>query len=487
MKFRADLSISLLILSTLTITVSVVVLVVNLSKELFLGWQAQLGSVVATTASQMDGNLLKQIQTKEDMGSSAYDQILQMLRKARNVNRRDDFYIRYFYTERPNPKNAKELIFLVDAEEDPNDILQVGDLDIGGMESFVLDHLEEVYSSNTIVKDQWGEWIVASAPVYDSEQKYAGTVGAVISAEILESLPKKLILIALPYLAISLVTAGLIAHFLSKKISQSLGLIYDATKEIQKGNLKCRIDLETKDEFGSVGRAIHEMTKNLAQENLFKTEVSQYLAKPIVDQISDPKQSIKVEGERRRVTVLVTDIRGFTSFAEQTDPEIVVSLLNEYFSVMFTIIEKHGGVIDKLIGDAIVVEFGIIDPVNQEEKAVQTALEMQTALLGLQEKWKKENLPPLKSGVGIHTGDAVVGTIGSKNQKLEYTAVGDTVNTATSLEQYTKQTKYPILISEATFEKVRSAFEVATLGEISLPGKSNPINTYAILISKSSI
>lgn len=488
MKFRIHLYLSLIILSILTISFALVILTTTTSKALFLAWQSQVASVAATTASQIDGNVLKQIRKKEDMGSPAYNQILQILRKARDANRRDDFYIRYFYTEWPDPENPNMLVFGVDAEEDPKDMPQIGDPDIGGMESFVLDHLDEVYVSNTIVKDQWGEWLVGSAPVYDDQGKYAGTVGAAVSAEIIYNYSRKLILLAIPSFVTCLILASFLAAVLSHKISAALRLIHSATQEIAKGHLDYRIELKTDDEFSVVADGINHISQGLAEQQVFKTGVSHYVPKPILDKLSDPKQQIKVEGERRKITVLFADIRGFTSFAEGADPETVVSLLNEYFSAMLKIIDKHHGTLDKLIGDGIMAEFGVTaDAQNQEVNAVKAAIEMQQELALLRGKWTKKNLPPLQCGIGINTGEAVVGSIGSKHQRLEYTAIGDAVNTAANLEQYTKKTSHHILVSETTFQALNNQFRSIPLDPIVLAGKETPITPYAIEVAVNSI
>lgn len=479
MKFRFTLYFSLMLLSILTVSFALGVLIKTSSQELLLEWQSKTASVAATTAAQIDGNLLKQIQSDQDVGSPAYNQILQTLRKARDANRRDDIYIRYLYTERPDPQNPEMLVFGIDAEESPKDKSQIGDPDIAGVESFVLDHLNEVYGSNTVVKDQWGEWIAAYAPVYDDEKKYVGTVGASISADIVRKYSDQLFLLTLPSFFTCLFLAAILAAILSNKISASLRAIYKATQQIAKGDLEYRIELKTKDEFGAVAQAINTMAEGLAEQQAFKTGMAHYIDKPVLDKLSD--HQTKLEGERRKITLLFADIRDFTHFAENTPPETVVSLLNEYFTVMLNIISQHNGTLDKFIGDAILAKFGFSgNPQNQELNAVKAAIKMQEALISLGKKWAKENLPQFQCGIGIDTGETIIGSIGSENERLDYTAIGDTVSTANQLENFTKKTPHHILISERTFKGLNNQIPTTPLGPTVLSGKTTPIDVYAV-------
>jgi adenylate cyclase len=186
------------------------------------------------------------------------------------------------------------------------------------------------------------------------------------------------------------------------------------------------------------------------------------------------------EGERRKITVLFSDIRQFTQLSEQLPPERVVSLLNEYFESMLEAIFRYQGTLDKFLGDGIMVEFGApLDDALQEKHAVLTAIDMQKELMKLNAKWKSENKPVIHMGIGIHTGLAVVGNIGSE-KRIDYTAVGDTVNVASRLEQATKLLKTSILISETTYLPVENEIKAICLGPMILPGRKEAITIYSI-------
>ena len=189
-----------------------------------------------------------------------------------------------------------------------------------------------------------------------------------------------------------------------------------------------------------------------------------------------------LEGERRKVTIFFSDIRSFTKISEQLAPEKVVSLLNQYFEKMIEIIFAHSGTLDKFIGDGLMVEFGApLEDKEQERHAVRAAIHMQYELYKLAKKWLDEGYPEIIVGMGVHTGFAVVGNIGS-DVRMEYTAVGDAVNVAARLEKSTKKLNKSIIISEDTYNAVKQydEFKFEDLGEIELSGREKFIKAYAV-------
>jgi adenylate cyclase len=220
---------------------------------------------------------------------------------------------------------------------------------------------------------------------------------------------------------------------------------------------------------------------NFAQEQREKRRLSRFFSPAVVSEIVRAKDDSRLGASRRRMTVLFSDIRGFTSMSEKMPPEEVVTFLREYLTVMTEAVFKHGGTVDKYIGDAIMALYNV--PFEQPDhalRAVRTALEFQERLRPLAERFEARYGGTLACGVGIHTGDAVVGTIGSE-QRLEYTAIGDTVNLGSRLESLTKDFNVPIIISEATYVEVRDHFSARDLGEVAVKGKAIPVKIYAVL------
>jgi adenylate cyclase len=179
-----------------------------------------------------------------------------------------------------------------------------------------------------------------------------------------------------------------------------------------------------------------------------------YVSQDVVDTLVESPDSVLLKGERREVTVLFSDLRGFSTLSESLDPEQLVERLNRYFDRMVAAIHENGGMIDKFIGDAVMAVFGAPAAYpDHPRRAAQAALAMQERLQELNREWKQEGIETLQSGIGIHTGEAVVGNVGA-TVRLEYTAIGDAVNTASRLESLTKELKASILLSAATAERL---------------------------------
>jgi len=208
---------------------------------------------------------------------------------------------------------------------------------------------------------------------------------------------------------------------------------------------------------------------------------SSYLSPELVKQISLKPESLALGGERRNITVLFSDIRGFTSLSESIQAELLAEVMNIYFQPMTEAIFRHHGTLDKYIGDAIMAIFNA--PLSQENHALaacRAAIEMQNAQVEINKKLHARGIPPLKTGIGINTGDAVVGNFGS-TVRFSYTALGDTVNLASRLESATKKLGADILISESTQERVSNHLHLEYCGEIEIPGKQHRQRAYKIL------
>ena len=221
--------------------------------------------------------------------------------------------------------------------------------------------------------------------------------------------------------------------------------------------------------------------KNFAQEQLEKRRLSRFFSPNVVKEIVRQKDDAGLGASRRRMTVLFSDIRGFTSMSEKMEPEEVVDFLREYLTEMTEAVFHHGGTVDKYIGDAIMALYNVpFEAPDHAAQAVRTALEFQRRLAPLAERFTAKHRGTLACGVGINTGDAVVGTIGSQ-QRLEYTAIGDTINLGSRLESITKDFNVPVVISEATWLEVKDLFETRYLGEVHVKGKEIPVKIYTVV------
>jgi adenylate cyclase len=193
---------------------------------------------------------------------------------------------------------------------------------------------------------------------------------------------------------------------------------------------------------------------------------------------------VELQGERREITLLFSDLQGFTTLSERLPPARVVALLNEYLNRMVAVIFAHHGTLDKFMGDGIMAYFGAPQPSSDHaEQAVRCALEMQRVLAEWREETAGEGGPTILMRIGIHTGPAVVGEMGSRLQ-ASYTAIGDTVNVAARLEPLNKQFGTTILISESTLAAVGDAFATEFKGELQVKGREEPVRVYTVHVDE---
>ena len=186
-----------------------------------------------------------------------------------------------------------------------------------------------------------------------------------------------------------------------------------------------------------------------------------------------------LSGERREVTVLFCDIRGFTTLAERLTPEQVVSLLNEFYTLMIETTFKHDGTLDKFIGNAVMAAFGapIAHP-DHALRAVRTALAMQSGIAELNERRAVAGKDPIRIGIGVNLGEVVAGTVGTED-RMEYTVIGDSVNLAARLESNAKPGR--ILISRHTYERVQDHVTAVSLGSLKVKGKEEEVDVYEVV------
>ncbi len=236
---------------------------------------------------------------------------------------------------------------------------------------------------------------------------------------------------------------------------------------------------------------IYRYLTEFKEKTALKSAFSRYVNPKLAEEIADHPDMLKLGGEKRELSILFTDIQGFTSISEKLKPESLVALLNEYFEAMTGIILQEGGTLDKYEGDAIMAFFGA--PVALQDhaiKACEAALKMRTILQELKQKWKNEPLlpggepkPEIDFRCGINSGDVIVGNLGSK-ERFNYTVIGDSVNLASRLEGANKKYGTRIMISEFTYRQVKDHFITRELDLLRVVGKNKPVKVYELLGQK---
>jgi adenylate cyclase len=209
-----------------------------------------------------------------------------------------------------------------------------------------------------------------------------------------------------------------------------------------------------------------------------------YLTASVVNEILKDPSKLKLGGDKKHLSVMFSDIRGFTSIAEKLSPEELVKLLNEYLTAMTDIVFKYDGLLDKYIGDAIMAVFGApLDQPDHAFRACRTALEMMSELRRLREKWAAEGRPDVNIGVGINSGDMVVGNMGSE-MRFDYTVMGDSVNLASRLEGINKEYGTNIILSEFTYEIVKDDFTCRQIDAVRVKGKKLPVRIFELICDR---
>jgi adenylate cyclase len=228
----------------------------------------------------------------------------------------------------------------------------------------------------------------------------------------------------------------------------------------------------------------YRFTREQKDKKHIKEMFQHYISASVVNELLRKPEMLSLGGEKKIATAFFSDIKNFTTIAETLEPEDLVSLLNEYFTIMTDIILYYEGYLDKYQGDAIIAMFGI--PIEQEDHALRAcnaALDMQDELQKLHRKWESNGKPSLEIRIGINSGPMIAGNIGGK-KRFDYTAIGDSVNLASRLEGANKMYGTDIIISEDTFDLVGEKIWVRELDFIRVKGKMEPVRIYEVLGKK---
>ncbi len=278
-------------------------------------------------------------------------------------------------------------------------------------------------------------------------------------------------------------------RFLDRKIITPLEAISEANRRVRYDHPEeneITLPDDTPEEIREIATTRSQMLSSIflvSEERLrlvkfIKDTFGRYLSKKVVDEILESPEGRKIGGRRQTVTILMSDLRGFTGLSETRDPEEMVLLLNRYFDRMSRVIYEYDGMIDEFIGDAILVVFGAPEKkVDDPERAVACALAMQNALQELNDEIQREGYPPLEMGIGINTGPVIVGNIGSE-LRLKYGIVGATVNLASRIES--NSTGGQVLIGLSTHALVKDLVEVLPPMTVMMKGLKRPLVSYPV-------
>lgn len=233
-----------------------------------------------------------------------------------------------------------------------------------------------------------------------------------------------------------------------------------------------------------LGITIYHYFREERERKQIRNAFQYYLTASVINEMLKDPSKLKLGGDRKDLTVLFSDIRGFTTISERLTPEDLVALLNEYLTAMTNQVFAYGGLLDKYMGDAIMAVFGApLDQPDHALRACRTALGMMTELRQLKDKWAREGRPVFDIGIGINSGDMVVGNMGSE-MRFDYTVMGDMVNLGSRLEGINKEYGTGIIISEFTYEMVQKEMCCRELDAVRVKGKNQPVKIFELLGEK---
>ena len=276
-----------------------------------------------------------------------------------------------------------------------------------------------------------------------------------------------------------LVGGVVVADQVSRSMARPLSKLGAFARRIGEGDFTGRETVDGHDVVGQLAGALNDMASGLQERDHVKEVFGRYIATQVSDKIL--KGQVNLGGDARRVTILFSDIRNFTGMSESMAPQQVVSFLNDYFSEMVDAVFEQGGILDKFMGDGLMAVFGSLgDQPDHPRKAVLAGLRMKALLGKINGERAVTGHEPIAIGVGIHTAEVIVGNIGSR-KRLEYTVVGDGVNTTSRLQGLNKDFGTTILISETTFAEVKDEFECRLMPEAHLRGKTKELRFYEVL------
>lgn len=278
-----------------------------------------------------------------------------------------------------------------------------------------------------------------------------------------------------------------------------LGLVYgkrlagpvvemaSAARRVAEGQFDTKVQITSGDEIGEMAHAFNSMASDLKnfkeqviEETRMRTNLSRYLSPEVVEKVVKRQEQIKLGGERRHVTVIFADVVAFTPLAETNNPERIVAILNELFTFITEIVERHGGIVDKFIGDCVMAVFGTPTPLDDHaQRALRAAEDMLDWLEAGNAKWRREIGVELQIAIGVNSGEVIAGNIGTQRQ-MQYTVIGDAVNIASRLETMARPGQ--VLMTRDVVDLVGSEFEIEPLGKFNLVGRSAETEVFALRV-----
>jgi class 3 adenylate cyclase len=329
-----------------------------------------------------------------------------------------------------------------------------------------------------IYRNAGGQWITAFGPILGADGKVAAVLTVDYPVEIYLDRLNELRAAVIRASLVGALAGVLLGVFVARRVTRPITALTTGVSRVAAGDLTRALTVSSNDEVGRLTQAFNGMLDGLRQRDFIRSAFGRYVSPEVAQTLLESPEGLRFGGEKRVVTILMSDLRGYTRFAEQGAPAEVMEVLNGYLARMTDVVIEHGGTINEFIGDAVFAVFGApLDHPDHAERAAAAALAMQRAMVEVNAGHAGRGLPVLEMGIGVNTGEAVVGNIGSE-QRAKYAVVGSAVNVAARVESSTVGGQ--VFLSAATWEVVRDITEVAAPVAVAVKGVSEPLLLYEL-------
>jgi class 3 adenylate cyclase len=442
-------------------------------REVEDGVGTQLLNIARVAALQLEPQLHAEAATLRSPESAAYRRLRQMLSAIQDETLLTSPITTLVDVE--PPAGRARLVIASSGPGQPGDVYPLAPALIEPM-GWTLD--DGVARYTRVYRHQGGLWISAFAPILDTQGRPGGLLHVTYPVEIyLDRLHELRNTLFLATGVGALATLGL-GLLVLRRLTRPIALLTGGVARVAGGDLSRPLPVTSRDEVGRLTHAFNTMLEGLRQRDFIRSAFGRYVSPEVAQAILESPEGLRFGGTKRLVTVLMSDLRGYTRFAEQGDPAEVMEILNGYLARMAEVVIAHGGTINEFIGDAIFAVYGAPVPHRDHaERAAATALAMQEALVEINGEHAQRGLPGFEMGIGLHTGEAVVGNIGSE-QRAKYAVVGSAVNVASRVESATVGGQ--VFLTAATLAELGDLARVGAPIALTVKGLAEPLTLYSL-------
>jgi adenylate cyclase len=448
--------------------------------------QQRLLATVESLASSTDGEAIAALPGEAKNWTSLHHALFHRFRVVANADRQ----VQSIYMLKPT-QEPTTLRFLVDyvkkgSRGKPGDRYDAANVPL------MLTGFDRPVVEEQPVSDPFGITLSAYAPVKTSSGRSVAVVGVDVNASSLTEIRNGVLLRAAISFGLALILLAIVATLIARNLRRSFDSIIGASSAISRGDLSARIRLQRSDEFGVMSQHLDQMAELLQDREFVRETFGRYLSSKIAREVLSQTSGISLGGEERVVTVLFSDLRGYSTISEQLSPTQVVTMLNQYLGAMNEIIDRQGGCVIEFVGDAIFAVFGAPQYMHYHaESAMRSAMAMRQRLkqlngewqkTGVARRWEEIGMSDIGMRIGIHSGQVIAGNLGGET-RIKYSVIGDTVNVASRLESLNKEFGSEILISGDVYLQLpQDLMETfVDVGSHPVKGREQPVKIYALM------